>query len=260
MAELLQVQADVAASLRDPELSPLAARWLKGGALLVRERLEIYRANVAASTSKALRAAYPIIAQVVGAHYFDELTHEYALHAPSASGDLFDYGAQLAELVSAHPGCRSLFYLPDLARLEWAVHRAYGAGDGNAWCASALARIEPARQSSIRFEWTPGTAIFESRFPLVRVWQIHQLGYEGEFTVDWSVAQCALVARDGFRVDVSLLDAADAAFIGSSLSGALLRDCAERALAANASFDLGRLLARCVAKNWICGFNLGEDA
>jgi hypothetical protein len=260
MAELHQVQADVAASLRDPGLTPLAARWLVGDTSHVKRRLEIYRANVAASASKALRAAYPIIAQVVGAHCFDELTLDYAKHSPSTSGDLFDYGVQFDNLVSQHPGCRSLPYLPDLARLEWAVHRAYGASDGDAWCADELARVEPARQSSIRFEWTAGTAVFESRFPLVRVWQIHQMQYQGEFTVDWSVAQNALVARDGFRIEVCALDAGDAAFIRLSLGGGLLRDCVETALVADASFDLGRLLTRCVASNWICGFNLGEDA
>ena len=258
MSELLEIQRDLAGALRDPGSSDRAGQWLSGGPALLERRLAIYRANVAASAAKALVAAYPVLCRVVGELDFDGLARAYQNLFPSTSGDLFDYGAQFAEFLAQSPYSTSWPYLADLARLEWAVHRAYGAGDAKAWDQATLGQVAPARQAGIRFDWAAGTAIVDSKYPVVRIWQIHQSEYDGEFSVAWNASECALVAREGFRVGVSVLDAGDAAFIAGSLAGAPLGACVEAALAVDPAFDLGRLLSRAVARNIICGSALGE--
>ena len=259
MPELLDVQQDVASALCDAGESLRTGRWLVGDVELVERRLAIYRANVAASVTKALVAAYPVVRQVVGDAFFDGLARAYSRLVPSTSGDLFDYGAAFAGFVAEFPHAQSLPYLPDLARLEWAVHRAYGAEDAEAWDRQTLARVAPAQQSAIRFEWAAGTAIVDSHFPVARVWLIHQSDFKGEFRVDWSVRERALVSRDGFRVVVSILGAGDAAFIASSLAGAALGASVETALALDTGFDLGQLLGRLMTSNVICGFTADKD-
>lgn len=254
MPELLEIQRDLAGALQHADTAPAAQRWLAGDAGRVEQGLAIYRANVAAAATKALVAAYPVIRQVVGETFFDGMARAYERVVPSTSGDLYDYGAGFAGFVAEFPHAQSLPYLPDLARLEWAVHRAYGAADAPAWDAQALARVAPAQQPALRFDWAAGTATIDSPYPIARVWQIHQAGFDGEFRVDWSVRECALVAREGLRVVVSPLDAGDAAFIASSLGGAALGVSAQLALAADPGFDLGRLLARLVTANVVCGF------
>ena len=258
MAELLAIQHDIAAALRDPGACAPAALRLAGDTALVEQRLRIYRANVAASITKALSAAYPVIQQVVGAEFFDALARAYLQATPSTSGDLYDYGAAFAAFLRGFAHAQSLPYLSDLARLEWAAHRAYGASDAPTWDASALAAIAPERHAAIRFAWAPGTTVVDSAFPLARVWAIHQRGYDGEFSVDWSVAECALVARDGLVVTVSALAAPDAAFIAAGLAGATLGESASAALAVDPDFDLGALLARAVAAHLVCGHTLSE--
>ena len=259
MSELLALQHDLANALDDAAAAPRTERWLAGDAALIEQRLAIYRANIAAAATKALVAAYPVTRQVVGEDFFDGLARAYQRAVPSTSGDLNDYGAAFAGFVADFPHTQSLPYLPDLARLEWAAHRAYGAADAEACDGHALAQVAPAQQPTIRFEWAAGTAIVDSRFPIARVWLIHQPGFDGEFSVDWAVCECALVSREGFRVVVSALGAGDAAFIASSLGGAALGASAEAALAADAGFDLGALLARLMASNVICGFTLDKD-
>jgi hypothetical protein len=251
---LLEVQQDMASALGNAAESSLAAHWLDGDAALVERRLAIYRANVTASATKALAAAYPVIRQVVGETFFEGLARAYQRQVPSMSGDLSDYGAAFAGFVSEFPHTQSLPYLPDLARLEWAVHRAYGAQDAQPWDQQSLARVTPAQQPAIHFDWAAGTSLVDSPFPIARVWLIHQPDFDAEFNVDWSVQECALVSRDGFRVVVSALGAGDAAFIASSLAGNALGASAETALAAEPGFDLGRLLGRLMASNVICGF------
>jgi hypothetical protein len=259
MPELLDIQRGLASSLHDADAAPRAERWLMGDAVLIEQRLAIYRANVVAAVTKALGAAYPVVRQVVGEAFFDGLARACQRLVPSTSGDLFDYGAAFAGFLADFPHTQSLPYLPDLARLEWAVHRAYGAEDAQAWDQQALAQVAPDQQSAIHFDWAAGTAIVDSNFPIARVWLIHQPDFDGEFSVDGSVRECALVAREGFRVAVSALGAGDAAFIAGSMAGAALGASAEMALAAEPGFDLGRLLGRLMTSNVICGFTINQD-
>jgi len=259
MPELLDIQRDLARSLHEVDAASHPEHWLTGDAVLIQQRLAIYRANVAAAVTKALGAAYPVVRQVVGEAFFDGLARAYQHRVPSTSGDLFDYGATFAGFVAEFPHTESLPYLADLARLEWHVHRAYGADDAQPWDRQALAQVAPGQQSAIHFDWAAGTTIVDSHSPIARIWLIHQADFEGEFSVDWSVRECALVAREGFRVVVSALDAGDAAFIASSLGGAALGASAETALAADPGFDLGHLLGRLMTSNVICGFSINRD-
>ena len=256
MPELFDFQSDFAAALRDRQRTPAMQRWLAGDVDLVERRMAIYRANMAAAADKALSSAYPVIRQVVGDEFFHGLAREYQRGTPSASGDLTDFGATFDAFVSAFEHTRSLPYLPDLARLEWAVHRAGGAADAPDWDAGALATVEPEQQAEIRFAWSPGLAVVESAHPVVRIWTIHQPGYGGEFSVDWNRADTALVARDGFAVVVTECGAADATFIRASLAGAPLGDAVAAALATHPDFDLGALLGRALAARLVCGFTL----
>ena len=259
MLELLAIQQDLVSSLQGADATSRAMRRLAGDAVLIEQRLAIYRANIAAAATKALVAAYPVIRQVVGETFFDGLAHAYQRAHPSTSGDLFDFGAAFAGFVADFPHTQSLPYLPDLARLEWAVHRAYGAEDAEAVDRQALAQVAPAQQAAIRFDWAAGTTIVDSPFPIARIWLIHQSEFEDEFSVDWSFRECVLVAREGFRVGVSTLGAGDAAFIAASLAGAALGAAAEKALAVDPGFDLGHLLSRFIASNVICGFSTDKD-
>jgi hypothetical protein len=256
MSELLALQAGFAAALRDVDAAPATARWVAGDEALLERRLAIYRANMVASADKALSAACPVVRQVVGDEFFHALARAYQRAHPSTSGDLGDFGAEFPAFLATFEHTQSLPYLPDLARLEWAAHRAYGAADAPAWDAAALSAVDPERQAQIRFAWSAGLAVVESPYPIVRIWTIHQPGHTGEFAVDWEVAERALVARDGFAVTVSAIGAGDAVFLDSSMAGATLGDAATAALLADPQFDLGALLGRAIAAQLICAFTL----
>jgi len=256
MADLLRLQSDFAAALRDRERSAQAAGWLAGDAAHVDGRLALYRANMVAAADKALSGAYPVVRQVVGGEFFHGLARAYQRGTPSTSGDLHEFGATFPAFLAGFEHVRDMPWLPDLARLEWAAHLAYGAADAPDWDAGSLAAVEPASQDAIRFQWTPGLAIVRSTWPIVRVWTIHQAGFDGEFGVDWSVPETALVARDGFTVTVTDCPAADASFIESSLAGAPLGEAVAGTLATHPHFDLGALLGRAFAARLVVGFTL----
>ncbi len=257
MAELLESQRDLAAALRNAEASSRAGRWLAGDAALLMRRLAIYRANAASSASKALTAAYPVLLQVVGEDFFGGLARAYLRSRPSSSGNLYDYGDEFADFLAQFPHAQVLPYLPDLARLEWLVHRAYGAADAKPWDPAGLTTVAPEMQGQIRFEFAAGTAVMNSTYPIANIWMIHQPGYAGRFAVDWSIAEPTLVARAGWRVTVKALGVGDAAFFIAALAGSTLEDAATAALNADPVIDLSALLARVIGSNLICAISAG---
>jgi len=259
MSDLLDCQRDLAGALSDERDAAHAMRWLAGDVSLAERRLAIYRANVEAAATEALSAAYPVIRQVVGVSRFDDLARAYQRHVPSGSGDLHELGSAFADFIADDERARSLPYLSDLAQLEWAAHRAYGAADAEALDAHALAQLPMDRQMIIRFRWAAGTALIASPFPIVRIWRIHQADFDGQFSVDWSSGEIALVVREGLSVAVHAVSAGAAAFIVTSLGGATFGAAADRALADEPGFDLARLLRSLMATHVICGFDDDKD-
>lgn len=92
-----------------------------------RRRLHIYRNNVFASLTEALRACYPVVKRLVGAGFFAYMANRYIRSHPSTSGDLQEFGSELPEFLEDFSATRALVYLSDVARLEWARQYAYHA-------------------------------------------------------------------------------------------------------------------------------------
>ena len=112
MAELAVLQEIVGAALTDRLRDAIALPLIKGSEPAARERLAIYRANVAANAVGALAAIYPIIRKLVGAEFFSGIAHAYCAAHPSMSGDLNALGGQLADFLRAFEPAQSLRYLP----------------------------------------------------------------------------------------------------------------------------------------------------
>jgi len=112
-------------------------RSLRAGGPSVQQRIAVYRTSVFENAAAALRSAYPVIRRLVGDDFFDFAAGEYVRHQPSVSGDVDDLGREFAGFVTALPEAASLPYLPDMARLEWAVHEA-GRASGTASLPAAV--------------------------------------------------------------------------------------------------------------------------
>ena len=225
-----------------PSLHELQARF---GAALLRAGgspgMQVYRGNVFGNWSMALAGAYPIVRKIVGAEFFKGLAREYARAHPSTSGDMNEYGAQLAEFVASFPHTQDLPYLPDVARMEWLAHRAYYAADPAPLDRANLPAGNPAQW---RPRLTPPCALLASDWPLGRIWRVHQDDYEGPVDVDLACGPDRIVVhRPLWRVQVQSLAPGDCRFLESVLAGAALGAALEAARALDASFDASTALA-----------------
>src|SRR5687767_15785454 len=165
--------------------------------------MAVYRGNVFGNWAQALSSAYPIMRKIVGEEFFRGLAREYAAAHPSASGDLNEYGAQLAPFVADFARTQDLPYLPDVARMEWLAHRAYYAADAAPFDVTGISHSNP---QALRPRLAPASALLASDWPLARIWVVHQDDYAGEVAVDLrSGPNRILVHRPRWRVQVRAL-------------------------------------------------------
>src|SRR4051812_1202370 len=143
MRELAALQARFSAGIYDRAADADLPGMFLGEETLVSKRVAIYRNNTLANAARALEAAYPVVAKMVGMQFFAGLTRQYSLRFPSKSGDLNEYGEAFAEFLAGFAPTTELPYLAEVARLEWQVHRAHYAADAIAFDAARLTAIAP---------------------------------------------------------------------------------------------------------------------
>ncbi len=227
----------MAAALADPGLAAGTAALFRGPRDRVPERLAIYRGNVLGNCTNALENAYPIVSKIVGEAFFEELTRAFVHATASTSANLNLYGAKFADFLAKFPAVADLPYLGDVARMEWQAHLAYYAADGARFDFLSLARKSPAECTELRPRLAPHCSLLESRWPLARLWTVHQDDYVGALEVDLDgEPHYVLVYRDGWRPQVLLLAPGDYAFLRKAIDGEDLGAALEAALAADSDF------------------------
>jgi hypothetical protein len=253
LPSLLDLQEAFASVLEDASRMPGAVAMFQGAPGRNLARLAVYRGNLNANCAKALASAYPVIRKIVGEEFFEAIAREYARAHPSQSGDLNCYGGGLARFLEGFAHTGDLPYLPDVARMEWLVHRAYFAGNPPAFDLPSLARMKPQRHRMLHPRLAPACALMASRWPLGRIWTIHQDDYRGAFEVDlYAGADCILIYRPRWRAQVISLAAGDYRFLDSSREGRTLGEALEAA-AGDPAFDPSTALAHWIHAQVIAG-------
>ena len=87
---------------------------------LARRGLLTYQSNGLALAERALGAAYPVLAQLIGDESFAPLARQVWRQQPPQRGDLAFWGGGLAAFIEAAPQLADEPFLADIARVEWA--------------------------------------------------------------------------------------------------------------------------------------------
>ena len=237
MQSLLELQRHFGAALSDPAI---AATMPRGFA--------VYVGNVRGNWTKALAAAYPIVRKIVGEGFFENLAWDFALAHASISGDLNEFGARLPDFLAAYQETHDLPYLPDVATMEWLAHRASYAANPAPFDPAPLAGIDPADYSKMRIARAPGSALFGSQWPLMRIWTIHQDDYAGDMRVNFIPRnERFLIYRPKWRVELAPLAPGDYRFLAEAGHAAALGDALHAATREDPDFDPASALARWIA-------------
>lgn len=242
----------------DPEIAALllGARGQSGAA-----GLAIYRNNVLANYRNALRETCPVILQLIGADCFDQAVDAYARATPSLSGDLYDFGAHFGTFLATYPPTRALVYLPDVARLEWLIEASDRAPQAAPLDLARLATVPPQRLADLGFTLEPSARLFDSPYPVLRIWQVNQAGHDGDQTVDLGCGGAGLlVIRRGPGIEIEPLSGAGFGLLSAFSAGLTLGAALECALALDPAFDLNTFLQRHLPAGTFSDFQLAQGA
>jgi Putative DNA-binding domain len=258
--DLKSIQNELAASLLSSDRAPDFVRvltFIKGGKLSPERRLEIYRHNVSSTLTGALRDLFPVTEKIVSTPFFLRLAEQFVRVTPSVSGDLNMFGSEWPEFLRSHTEAINLPYLEDVAKLEWAWHQAFHAGDYAAFDLARLGLVPPDKHAALRFMLHPSAAFIASSHPIVRIWEVNQTDYVGDMKLDWTLpGDFALVSREDLEMKVQSLPRANFDFLRTLDSGESLEAAADAAFATDADFNLEAALLSAIQSNLIVDMKL----
>jgi hypothetical protein len=261
MPSLREVQRGFVAATVFGDTGALAGLGIVAGALEPAARIAIYRNNVLGNCRKVLAATYPIVQRLVGVPFFNAAIDAFVRAYPSPQGDVNRYGRELARFLAAYSPAQELPYLPDVARLEWAIDQANIAADASPFDTTALRAVPADAQGELRFVLHPSAQVVASPYPIFHIWQVNQPGHTGDDRVDLGEgADALLVRRASDVVVIERLAAGEHAFLAALAGNRSLNEATERACRSDPSFDLAGALKRHVTAASLVAFRAPSNA
>lgn len=224
-------------------------------------RLIVYRNLVDASLIKALSLTYRRSCTILGQANFSKIAAEYVATFPSDTPNLNFYGEDFARFLTSQLKRlalgENLGFLPDLARVEWAINLARLASDPKKFDFESFAGIPANDHARIVFSLCPSVTFFRSLYPVHKLieasdeallkWTVHALRRE-------SKPFYLMVHRSGFEANVSEIDFFSYRVLqkikGGCMLGTLGRQFEQKSKA------LSELVQRLVAQECIASFTV----
>ena len=191
-------------------------------------RLAVYAEGYQVRLREALAEAYEAIHHILGGDAFGALAREYARRYPSHDYNLSFAGRHLPDYLPQSSWAERLPFLPDLARLEWAVCQAFHAFE--------QPPIDPAQYASWSLEdWQracvslqPSVGVVVSNWPILDLWAARTAPREAIDIQLESRPQSVVVFRQDVRVRAECVTPLQAALIDGLRQGRTLGDvCAD---------------------------------
>jgi hypothetical protein len=243
MAALRELQESFRAAIlagADDALLPL----VRADGLSAPQRLQVYRNNVLASLADALEANFPVVVRLVGDAFFRGAAHAFIRAHPPRRPSLAEYGDDFAEFLAGFPPARVLPYLPDVARLEWLAGECRRSERTPVLDSRSLADLAQEAASALQLTLQPCCRLFQSPFPVDRIWLANQPGGDSDQTIDLDAGGCRLlVSATESGATLFPLDDAALAFLACIGKGSTLGAAYDAAAGKHGRFDLAALLA-----------------
>lgn len=134
-------------------------------------RIDVYRNTFFNVVTTALRLSYPAVHRLVGSDFFEGAARLFIEGHPPHSAYLNTYGEEFADFLAAFEPAATLGYLPDVARLEWAVNRAIHAQDWVRLDPAVLTALEDADRARVCFDPNPSITLLKVHHPVDLIWR-----------------------------------------------------------------------------------------
>lgn len=184
-------------------------------------RLQVYRNNYLESLLDAMASVYPAVQRLVGEESFRGTVLQYIKSHTPCSGDIHDYGQEFSSFLRSLIDQANLQYVIDVARFEWLYHCVFHAEEKTILDVSALGSIPEQDLDRFILELHPASALFESAYPVISIWQLATSATDGdndEIEVTGG-GTLALIARRRLEMEFQLLDRPEYEFLSAVDAG-----------------------------------------
>jgi hypothetical protein len=209
------------------EPSAIAESIVDAPPLPALQRLGIYRNAYQVRLIDALDNTYPILHAVLGDEDFFALGEAFVAAHPSIHRSIRWYGSELTEdLATSAPYAEQPIF-SELALLEWTLAAVFDSADAEPVQRAALAAVDAAAWSELRFEFHPSLRRLSLQWNTVAVWQAMSRGATppdpecAEFPVPW------LLWRQDLQNYFRSMPADEAAALDAALNGGNFGDLCE---------------------------------
>lgn len=237
MPSLHELQQHFAAAIVTGDAQP-ASSSIIADAPGAAARLAIYINHFRVTLIEALASAFPVVQQLVGEPFFRAAARRYVREIPPADPCLFAYGDAFPAFVARLTEAASLPYLGGVARLEWAIHQAWHAPDAEVVdTETAAGALAVAGIADVHIRLHPSCRLVASRFPVDRIWQVHQQPCDerSAIALDAGAARLLVHRRDNDVGWLSLAEA-DLAFLAAVAAHDSLCGAVSAGIARDANF------------------------
>ncbi|MDQ6924584.1 MAG: DNA-binding domain-containing protein [Pseudomonadota bacterium] len=235
-----------------------AATHIRADGLAAADRLGIYRNTLYGTLTKALRLSYPVVHRLVGGDFFEDAAQKFIKAEPPQGAFLDEYGAGFADFLARFQAAESVPYLPDVARLEWAVSGALHAPDAAALDMAALCVIVEGNHDRVRFVPHPSFGLVRASYPVDTMWRAVLEQDEATLAaIDLGDAPIwLLIQRLATGVDVRRLSEPAWRFASALRAGQPLDEAVDLV----SGVDVAALLAGHLAEGRLIAFDIIEPA
>lgn len=253
--EALRQQMLIRALWRDARPAVVEG-WMRDEAACFQRGLSAYQAHGGAVAERALAAAYPTIRQLLGEQSFATMARVFWLQHPPERGDLAQWGETLAAFLERSETLAEEPYLGDVARLDWAVHRAEMAADAPAQLEGAWRLETELDPDALTLRLAPGLYLLSSPHPIAAIWLAHHRA-EGSDDQRFAAVREAFAAgrgeqvrvwRQGFRAAVEAVASDEFLFMQALLDRQTLAQALD---AAGADWGFEAWLIRALQERWV---------
>ena len=211
--------------LTDPTARPPEG-LLSGAGGPAGKRYDVYRNNVMQSLTEVLRAGFQVVRTLLGPVNFDGLAAMYIRAHPPQSPVMQLYGAAFPEFLAQMPALSHLGYLPDAARLDYALRQSYHAEDAEPFDPTALATLSPDALAKAHLGIAPAVILLASDWPLYDIWRFNT---QTDAPKPSAEAQWVLITRAEFDPQPHHLTPAQGAWVQAVMAGAPLAEAHDAA-------------------------------
>lgn len=230
---------------------------IKDDGLSSERRLQVYRNNTYSLLTDVLKNTFAAVCRLVGEEFFEHAAQQYICIDPPRQPCLYVYGAGFADFLAAFPPAGELRYLPDVARLEWALNEAYYAPDARPLPTDALKRLQPERYADVRLLPHPSCRLLTSPFPIDRIWEMARPGGDSAAAPALDAGPVwLLINRIKFDVRLTTMTEATYRFVELLMAGQTVGAATGQVLAVDPAFDLAAALKHHLAAGTFVNFEL----